>query len=81
MREELSVAINQPNVTDVRVLGAIGVIELKKGVNVPVAQKFFVERGVWVRPFGKFLYIMPPYIIEPHELSRLTSAMVEWTKQ
>jgi adenosylmethionine-8-amino-7-oxononanoate aminotransferase len=39
-------------------------------------QRFFVDQGVWIRPFGRLLYLMPPYIIEPDDLSRLTTALV-----
>ena len=66
-----------PNVVDVRVLGAIGVVELEHPVNMRVVQEKFVEKGVWLRPFGRLVYTMPPYVMEKEDLARVTTAMVE----
>ena len=71
---------NALSVKDVRVLGGIGVIEMKEAIDVSAAQKFFVEQGVWIRPFRNLLYIMPPYVISKDDLHRLTSAMVDYIR-
>lgn len=68
------------SVKDARVLGAIGVVEMEEPVDVPKAQKFFVEHGVWIRPFRNLLYIMPPYIISEEELQELTSAIIAYVR-
>lgn len=64
-------------VRDVRVLGAIGVVEVDKPVDMASMQDFFVSRGVWIRPFNRNVYLMPPYCIQPEDLTRLTAAIVE----
>ena len=65
------------SVAEVRTLGAIGVIELKEPVDMRVVQPLFVERGVWVRPFGKLVYAMPPYVMGSADVATLTAAMVD----
>ena len=75
LKDELTPCLELDSVADIRVKGAIGVVELKQAVDMQSLQPRIVELGVWIRPFGKLLYIMPAYIIKPNELSQLTNAM------
>ena len=77
MKEGLAPAAALPNVTDVRMLGSIGVVEVDRAVDVGEFQKRCVEAGVWIRPFGRNVYIMPPYVIDDASLGRLIAATVE----
>jgi len=84
MRNELEPCRALPGVVDVRVQGAIGVVQLDSN-EASRLRPAFVERGVWVRPFGDIVYLMPPFVIEPVDLSTLTTAVCEvvagWSRQ
>ncbi len=73
----LAPAAELRHVREVRTLGAIGVIELEQPVDMRTVQPLFVERGVWVRPFGRLVYCMPPYIMNSGDTASLTAAMVD----
>ncbi len=77
LRQGLEPCRQRSNVADVRLLGAIGVVELHRPVDMALIQKQFVEKGVWVRPFGRLVYLMPPFIIRDEELAQLTTAVCD----
>ena len=77
LKRHLAPARVNPAVADVRVLGSIGVVEMKRGVDVGKFQKECVRRGVWIRPFGRNVYVMPPYVISDAQLEKLCSEMMQ----
>lgn len=79
--ELLAPAREFDNVADVRVLGSIGVIEMKNNVDVGSFQKQCVKRGVWIRPFGRNVYVMPPYVITDEQLRHLCLNMLEIVRE
>ncbi len=81
LKEELAEAVGHPGVRDVRVLGSIGVIETETPVDVGEFQKDCVAAGVWIRPFGHNVYVMPPYVISEENLRSLCRSMIELVKK
>lgn len=81
LKELLEPARGLPGVTDVRCLGAIGVVEVDGAVDVGVFQKECVRRGVWIRPFGRNIYVMPPYITPDEDLETLCREMIDIIRQ
>jgi adenosylmethionine-8-amino-7-oxononanoate aminotransferase len=77
LSEGLAPAREVPGVKDVRVLGAIGVVQLEHPVDVPAATAAAVRRGVWIRPFRDLIYTMPPYITADADLSTLCRALID----
>ncbi|WP_047917204.1 aminotransferase class III-fold pyridoxal phosphate-dependent enzyme, partial [Neisseria gonorrhoeae] len=81
LKGRLKAAWDIRGVKDVRVLGAIGVIELEKGVDMARFQADCVAQGIWVRPFGRLVYLMPPYIISDGILTKLADKTVQILKE
>ena len=81
LKRTLQPLVDLAHVADVRVLGAIGVVELTIPVDMATLQQEFVRRGIWVRPFGKLVYVMPPYIITDTELNYLLQQLSEVVAQ
>lgn len=77
LAEGLRACAHFEDVADVRVLGAIGVVEMKNPVNMQNLQSFFVKKGVWIRPFGRLIYIMPPYVSTEDDIKTLYSAIFD----
>ncbi len=76
IKEYIKPASNLPGVREVRVLGSIGVIEMESPVDLASFQRQCVERGIWVRPFGRNVYFMPPYVIGDDDLKYLISQTI-----
>lgn len=81
LQQALTPLAQLSHVQDVRVLGAIGVVELATPVDMQSLQQQFVQRGIWVRPFGKLVYVMPPYVISADELHYLLTQLTEVVRQ
>ena len=81
MQQHLQPLLELDYVQDVRVLGAIGVVELTFNVDMKSLQQQFVKRGIWIRPFGKLVYVMPPYVITEQQLNTLLEQLVNVVEQ
>jgi adenosylmethionine-8-amino-7-oxononanoate aminotransferase len=77
LEEGLRACRDLPGVKDVRVKGAIGVVEMQRIADLDALRARFVEEGVFIRPFGNVIYLAPAFTIAPDELDRLTSAIVK----
>ena len=76
MEQQLAPAETLDGVKEVRCLGAVAVIELETAVEMPVFQSLLIDNGIWVRPFGKLVYIMPPFVITDDELVTLCQSLL-----
>ena len=75
LRDQLMPLKNHQSILDVRILGAIGVVEFNEDLDMKKTQEELIESGVWLRPYGKLLYTMPPFVISDEELLAITQAM------
>lgn len=78
LQQGLAACRESDRVADVRTLGAIGVVEMREPVDVAAAQRFFVKRGVWIRPFANLIYVMPPYITSNDDLAQLCAVICDY---
>ena len=76
MESQLAPAVTLDGVKEVRCLGAVAVIELDEAVDMPVFQSLLIKNGIWVRPFGKLVYIMPPFVMTDDELVTLCQSLL-----
>lgn len=76
LRAELSPLQHLSSVHDVRCLGAIGVVEMKQAVDMHIIQPLLVKQGIWIRPFGRLIYLMPPFIAEADDITKLTRGVI-----
>jgi len=76
LQQGLAAARGLPQVADVRVLGAIGVIELNAALRLDRIQQRMLAQGIWIRPFGRLVYVMPPFVIDDAQLQQLCAGMV-----
>lgn len=81
LREGLAPCAGLPGVADVRVLGGIGVVETERPVAAEALRRFFVERGVWIRPFARLIYLMPPFVATDEDTAVLADAVTEAVRQ
>lgn len=81
LKDELQACVNLPQVNELRVLGAIAVIEMKEAVDIDWFQSQMVAQGVWIRPFMNLIYLMPPFIIESKQISHITTAVLSTLKK
>jgi adenosylmethionine---8-amino-7-oxononanoate aminotransferase len=77
LRSGLEPARQLPGVVDVRVRGAIGVVQMRQEVDVAAVTAAAAGRGVWLRPFRDLIYTMPPYVIEQQDLAHVTAGVVD----